>query len=187
MAIYQLTWNAPTTRTDGTELPAEQISGYVVRRVFDGLTNDYQTLTNSFLLDIGSDAGVGVVTVAAVDFVGEMSTFVPVPTVVLYNNLPVINTTVLASIAVKIDAVDADADPLTFSVQTPPAKGAVVVVNSNTGIFRYTPHAGQAGTDSFVVRASDGRTGGNADITVNVNLTNWSISTIHQAINISRS
>lgn len=183
MAIWQLSWNAPTTRTDGTELPSNQISGYVVRRVFNGVTTEFPTTTNSYLLDIGPDSGVGTLTVAAVDLVGTMSDFVTVPNVAPYNNAPTINSTALASISIKINANDSDSDPLTFSVQTAPTKGSASVVN---GVIRYTPTAGQSGSDSFVVSTSDGRTGGTVDSTVSVNLTSWQITSDNLDVRVSR-
>ncbi|MEQ1871678.1 MAG: Ig-like domain-containing protein, partial [Vicinamibacterales bacterium] len=44
---------------------------------------------------------------------------------------------------------DADGDPLTFTVVTPPVRGTVVITNATTGAYTYTPGLGQFGTDSF--------------------------------------
>lgn len=53
-------------------------------------------------------------------------------------------------------ATDADGDRLTFSLVSPPAHGTVVLTNTATGAFTYTPAAEYLGPDSFMFRASDG-------------------------------
>ena len=81
--------------------------------------------------------------------------------------------------AVKLDgngnrtlhAVDTDGDNLTWSLLTPANHGTATV--SGTGVspptFSYSPNPGFQGTDSFVVRVSDGDM--NDSITVNVTVT----------------
>ncbi|WP_210607808.1 tandem-95 repeat protein [Priestia flexa] len=57
----------------------------------------------------------------------------------------------------QIFATDVDGDPLTFSLQTAPANG-VVVLNPN-GTYTYTPNLNFNGTDQFAVLVSDGQGG----------------------------
>ena len=52
-------------------------------------------------------------------------------------------------------ATDAEGDPLTFSIVTPPTKGTLTLVDAATGAFTYTPNAGAIGYDSFTFRAAD--------------------------------
>jgi len=55
-----------------------------------------------------------------------------------------------------LSATDADSDPLTYSIVGNGAKGAVVITNSATGAFTYTPDTGQSGGDSFTFKTNDG-------------------------------
>ncbi|WP_188834849.1 beta strand repeat-containing protein, partial [Pedobacter zeae] len=57
----------------------------------------------------------------------------------------------------NITASDADGDPLTFTVTTPPAHGTVVV--NPDGTYTYTPANNYSGTDVFTVTVSDGKGG----------------------------
>ena len=52
-------------------------------------------------------------------------------------------------------AVDAERDPVSYSVATGPAKGELVL--GSDGSYTYTPHANANGSDSFVYRVSDGQ------------------------------
>ena len=52
-------------------------------------------------------------------------------------------------------AIDAESDPLTFSILTPPTKGTLTLVNPSTGAFTYAPNAGAIGYDSFTFRAAE--------------------------------
>ncbi|WP_317169958.1 Ig-like domain-containing protein [Pedobacter sp. SG918] len=65
----------------------------------------------------------------------------------------------------KVTATDADGDPLTFAVTTPPAHGTVVV--NVDGTYTYTPVANYNGPDTFTVTVSDGK-GGTTTVTVPV-------------------
>jgi len=70
--------------------------------------------------------------------------------------------------SLTLDATDADGDTLTWSILTPASHGTAAV--SGTGYSKeigYTPDADYVGTDSFVVRVSDGRLGA-ATLTMNV-------------------
>jgi VCBS repeat-containing protein len=68
----------------------------------------------------------------------------------------------------RVAATDIDRDVLTFALQSPPSKGTATV-DDRAGAVRYEPHADVHGTDSFVVRVSDGRA--TADATVRVTVT----------------
>ncbi|RZJ99203.1 MAG: tandem-95 repeat protein, partial [Novosphingobium sp.] len=67
-----------------------------------------------------------------------------------------------------INAADADGDPLTFTLTTPPANGTILL-NPN-GNYTYTPNANYNGPDSFTITVSDGN-GGAAVITVPITVT----------------
>lgn len=60
-------------------------------------------------------------------------------------------------------ATDADDDPITYAVQTPPENGKVTI--SPDGGYTYTPDAGYFGRDAFVFSVTD-PLGGRADYTV---------------------
>ena len=68
-----------------------------------------------------------------------------------------------------VTATDPDGDPLTFSLNSVPANGTVVV--NPDGTFTYTPNPGYIGPDSFTVLVNDGK-GGTALSTVSVNVFN---------------
>jgi VCBS repeat-containing protein len=65
-------------------------------------------------------------------------------------------------------ATDADGDPVTYTVQTPPENGTVVVHPG--GEYTYTPAAGYFGRDSFVFSVTD-PLGGRADYAVFITVT----------------
>lgn len=56
----------------------------------------------------------------------------------------------------KLQAVDADNDPLTYLIATKPLHGSVVIDDAATGAFTYTPTANYHGTDSFTFKVDDG-------------------------------
>lgn len=56
----------------------------------------------------------------------------------------------------RLQAWDPDADTLTFSLVTPPQRGAVVIRDIHTGAFTYTPNANASGEDRFSFSVSDG-------------------------------
>jgi len=70
--------------------------------------------------------------------------------------------------ALTLDATDADGDTLTWSILSPASHGTATASGSglSQGIS-YTPALDYVGTDSFVVRVSDGRLGSDT-LTVNV-------------------
>jgi VCBS repeat-containing protein len=67
-----------------------------------------------------------------------------------------------------ISAVDPDGDVLTYSIQTPAVHG-VATVNTSTGEYAYVPTANYFGSDSFVIRVTDGVTPKDITISVKVN------------------
>ena len=67
-------------------------------------------------------------------------------------------------------AVDAEGDPVTWSVETGPAKGELVL--NDDGSYTYTPHANVNGSDSFVYRVSDGSDATLHTVTIDVDAVN---------------
>jgi subtilisin-like proprotein convertase family protein len=66
-----------------------------------------------------------------------------------------------------LQGVDADGDPMTFSLVNPATRGSVTLLNTNTGTFTYTP--GAPGDGQFTYNISDGLvTSDSATITVTV-------------------
>jgi len=57
--------------------------------------------------------------------------------------------------SVTITAADVDGEVLTATVNTPPAKGAVVVTGTNPFVLTYTPTANLNGADTFSYRVTD--------------------------------
>jgi alpha-tubulin suppressor-like RCC1 family protein/uncharacterized protein YkwD/thiol-disulfide isomerase/thioredoxin/plastocyanin/uncharacterized membrane protein YphA (DoxX/SURF4 family) len=74
---------------------------------------------------------------------------------------------VMPAPGVLANDTDADGDPLTASLVTGTANGALTL-NAN-GSFSYTPNAGFTGTDNFTYQASDGKSDSNvATVTITV-------------------
>nr|WP_324259575.1 retention module-containing protein [Cellvibrio fontiphilus] len=69
----------------------------------------------------------------------------------------------------QISASDVDGDSLSYVTQTSPSNGTVSI-NATTGAFVYTPGAGYTGSDSFVIRISDGN-GGTTTSVVTIGVT----------------
>jgi ELWxxDGT repeat protein/VCBS repeat-containing protein len=65
-------------------------------------------------------------------------------------------------------ASDVDSPSLTYSIVTNAAHGTVVITNSATGAYTYTPNANYNGPDSFTFKVNDGSLDSN---TATVNLT----------------
>lgn len=59
----------------------------------------------------------------------------------------------LNPLLIPLDAVDAESNPLTYSIVTPPTKG-IALVSGDEVI--YTPNPDATGTDSFTYKANDG-------------------------------
>lgn len=58
-------------------------------------------------------------------------------------------------------ATDIDSPTLTFSIVSPPAHGTVIITNTATGAYTYTPDADYNGSDSFTFKANDGQVDSN--------------------------
>lgn len=72
----------------------------------------------------------------------------------------------------SLNATDVDGDPLTWSIQTQAAHGTAGIVapaSGGTVALSYNPATNYTGSDSFVVRVSDGQ-GGTDTITVNLTI-----------------
>lgn len=69
-----------------------------------------------------------------------------------------------------LSAQDVDGDTLTYTIETLPTQGTVVINNVNTGAYTYTPNANYHGSDSFTFKVNDGQVDSNeATISINVN------------------
>ena len=96
-------------------------------------------------------------------------------TVTAVNDLPVVGSSVSATLAVvedtaangSITATDVDGDTLTYTYSTP-AKGTITDVDAD-GTFTYTPAANANGSDSFVITVNENGTA--STITQNVAVT----------------
>jgi hypothetical protein len=93
-------------------------------------------------------------------------------TVTAVNDPPVaddqaVTTAEDTSVAITLTASDADGDPLTYSIVTPPANGTLSGTAPN---LTYAPNANYNGTDSFTYTANDGTADSNmATVTITVN------------------
>lgn len=67
-------------------------------------------------------------------------------------------TTERTGVSSMLAATDLDlpAQPLQFSIASPPTKGTISALNAMTGEFTYTPAVNRIGSDSFTFTASDG-------------------------------
>ncbi|MFC3115100.1 retention module-containing protein [Cellvibrio fontiphilus] len=83
-----------------------------------------------------------------------------------------------------VSGSDPDGDSLRFLLQTPPGSGSLSL-DILTGQFIYNPGAGFTGTDSFVVRVTDGN-GGNAlsTITIGVLPVNGTPDAVDDAVSV---
>ena len=93
---------------------------------------------------------------------------------VLVNSAPVatdasFNVNDGAVLSDTLSATDADGDPLVFSIVNGAASGTVVITDSATGAFTYTPNTGAIAQDSFTFRVNDGMQN-SAVATVNVSV-----------------
>jgi hypothetical protein len=94
---------------------------------------------------------------------------VPV-TVTPVNDAPVasggdVSTPVDTPVSGQVVGSDVDGDPLSYSIDTGPAHGAVTIGPDGTYVYRPAP--GYVGADSFTVLVSDGH-GGVTSVTINV-------------------
>ncbi len=68
-------------------------------------------------------------------------------------------------------ATDADDDSLVYSIVRNGSLGTVVITDTATGAYTYTPNPGEDGADSFTFKANDGTTDSNV-ATVSIQITN---------------
>jgi len=116
-------------------------------------------------------------TYRAVDSTGNSAPATVNITVTAVNDAPVANNdsyTGTEDVPLTVNApgllandTDADGQPLTAALRSPPGKGQVTV-NAN-GSFTYTPNANTNGADSFTYRVSDGTANSN-DATVSLTI-----------------
>lgn len=59
-------------------------------------------------------------------------------------------------VAGVLTATDANSDPVTFAMLSPPVHGQAVLVDAGTGAFQYTPEVNYHGADSFTFKVNDG-------------------------------
>lgn len=59
-------------------------------------------------------------------------------------------------VTVPLRCTDANENPLTLSIVSPPSKGRLGPIDQTAGTVRYTPDEGARGRDSFAFQASDG-------------------------------
>jgi gliding motility-associated-like protein len=112
-------------------------------------------------------------TISVSDGNGGAATATVLVTVASVNDNPVITATPVAtqedtSVNGNATATDVDGDALTFSKESDPAHGTVIV--NPDGTYTYTPAKDYNGNDSFTVIVSDGN-GGSATTTVVVTVT----------------
>lgn len=67
-----------------------------------------------------------------------------------------VSTAYQTPVTITLSCTDPDGDPLTNSILTGPAHGALGQVAPSTGTVTYTPATGYSGTDSFTFDATDG-------------------------------
>uniref|UniRef100_UPI0013002878 tandem-95 repeat protein n=1 Tax=Algibacillus agarilyticus TaxID=2234133 RepID=UPI0013002878 len=156
-----LTWTISTDASDGTAV----------------LTDNGDTATLSYVPD-GNFYGVDTVIVTVSDGTNSDTVTINV-TVTNVNDVPVIsegnsisdNLEVDTDITVSLNATDVDSsDVLTWSIMTAPTNGSAIFPSGSSGNstdVQYTPSASFEGSDSLVVKISDGN-GGEDTITINL-------------------
>lgn len=82
---------------------------------------------------------------------------------------PPIETNEDSQVSNYLKAIDIDGDALTFSFQTNPSKGTIILNDYSTGRYTYTPSPDENGLDSFTYIVNDGTSNSNA-ATINVNI-----------------
>jgi hypothetical protein len=105
--------------------------------------------------------GTATITVYAADFNRLPSCYIP-----SFPGVPV--WIVHGPTTFSAGCFDLDEDPLTLNVVTPPAHGALGMVDGYT--FSYTPDAGYSGQDTVVYTASDGHGGVSSPTTKTLNV-----------------
>ncbi len=148
--------NYPSTLTSAESLSAfngENLNGVWTLKVKDLVRQDAGTL-NSWVLNYTS-------------FTCDVGT--PVNTTPVSTNSTVTTNekTVVTGI---LRASDIDGDVLVYSIVTNATKGNVVINNTSTGAYIYTPTTGQTGSDSFTFKVNDGtEDSGIATVSITIN------------------
>ena len=71
----------------------------------------------------------------------------------------------------SLQASDSDSDPLVYSLVTNASNGVVVITDSSSGSYTYTPNTGHVGADSFEFKVNDGTEDSNTSL-VNIDVKN---------------
>ncbi|MFN8443797.1 MAG: Ig-like domain-containing protein [Caldilineaceae bacterium] len=79
-------------------------------------------------------------------------------------DIDAVSTTQDSALAITLGCTDADGDPLSFTITTPPAHGEL---GGAAPDLLYIPQAGYMGTDHFVFHVSDGK-GGTTEGAINI-------------------
>ncbi|MFJ5287776.1 tandem-95 repeat protein, partial [Pseudomonas sp. NPDC088429] len=122
---------------------------------FNGATNFNYTVSSG---GVTETATVTVNVTAVNDVPVPIDPIVPGQTFDLTTGNYAANTLEDISFSGQVVATDADGDALTYTANTQPAHGTLLL-NAATGAYTYTPTADYNGTDSFVVEISDGNGG----------------------------
>ena len=84
-----------------------------------------------------------------------------------------------------LSASDVDGDSLTYSLASGSEKGTVIITNSATGAFTYSPDANASGSDSFSFKANDGSLNSeNGEVRITINGVNDSPVAIAAAFSL---
>jgi Tol biopolymer transport system component len=152
-AIPVITWPAPAAITHGTPLSSVQLNA---------TTNVPGTF--AYAPPSGTVLPVGAGQTLSIMFTptdgANFATVQAQVTITVLNAAPVARGVVVTTQegvtkGGTLLAIDAESDPLTFSILTPPTKGTLTLVNPSTGAFTYAPNAGAIGYDSFTYRAAE--------------------------------
>lgn len=148
-----LTYSVSSAAFNGTATISGSNVTYAPRKDYNG--------TDSFVVTVSDGrGGVGTQTInVTVTAVNDPPIFSP--------SSQSVSTSEDTSRSITLAATDADGDALTYSVSAAASKGTVSISGSSA---TYTPNKDYNGTDSFIVRASDGK-GGTATQTINITVT----------------
>ncbi len=122
----------------------------------------------AFSGDQGSNAAVVTITVTAVANTPPVA------------NSQTVTTNKNTATDITLTATDADGDPLTYSIITPPANGTL---SGAPPSVTYTPNPNYVGSDSFTFKANDGTADSNtATVSITVAVTNTPPIANNQAV-----
>ena len=188
-AIPETTWNRLVVTVDLTLAAAPKVKAYLNGTLFHNHTGTANTGTTGryalgstvhFFGDNDGDNGAlnvgalaiygGVLTAAEVTSLGAAGASIGSQPPSIVEGSPRTLEAVKNGPGVDLvfNASDPNSDPVSWSISGAAAHGSAVIVSNNATqcTVRYTPTAGYSGTDSYIVRASDGT--GAATSTVNV-------------------